>query len=167
MFLFKRKGIYYVHFFDESENRQRRISTRSKKKPEARKFVSGLKEKSSAAKKKNYISLASFKSDYVKIISETHSQSYKRNIEYSFDKFILFLDESKPLSSVTIKDVESFIAETFPENKYGTALIYRTLKSAFNKAITWNYIEVNPFIKVKLPKIPQKNPAFLTEPELL
>ncbi len=33
MFLFKRKGIYYLEYFNEVENRKKRISTKKKKKP--------------------------------------------------------------------------------------------------------------------------------------
>jgi hypothetical protein len=39
MFLFKRKGIYYLEYFDELENRNGRISTRAQLKPDALKFL--------------------------------------------------------------------------------------------------------------------------------
>jgi integrase len=45
-------------------------------------------------------------------------------------------------------------------------MIYRILKSAFEKAVQWNYIESNPFDKIKLPKIPQNKPVFISDIEL-
>ena len=40
------------------------------------------------------------------------------------------------------------------------------MKSAFNKAILWGYLDQNPFNKIKLPKIPKNNPLFIQESEL-
>ena len=37
--------------------------------------------------------------------------------------------------------------------KYAASLYHRTLKAAFNKAVVWNYLEENPFNKIKSPKV--------------
>jgi hypothetical protein len=44
MFIYKRGGIYYLAYFDEIENRNRRISTKKKKKPDALKFLTEFKK---------------------------------------------------------------------------------------------------------------------------
>ncbi|MCH7973040.1 MAG: tyrosine-type recombinase/integrase [Bacteroidetes bacterium] len=166
MFLYKRNGIYYLHYFDESDNRTRRISTRKRKKPEALKFLSNFQKELSTSKRNKYIPLKQFKEEYIRLVGNTLSKSYNRTIDYSFNKLISFLKDNVPLNKITSKDVETFISENFNKHKYGTALTYRTLKSAFNKAIDWNYISLNPFVKVKLPKIPKKYPVFINETEL-
>lgn len=166
MFLYKRNGFYYLNYFDEFENRTRRISTRKRKKPEALKFLSNFQNELSAAKRNKYISLKQYKEEYIHLVGNTLSASYNKTIDYSFDKLISFLKDNVPLNKITSKDVETFISENFNKHKYGTALTYRTLKSAFNKAIDWNYIEANPFVRVRLPKIPKKNPMFINETEL-
>ncbi len=40
MFLFRRRGIYYIKYLDEAENRIRRVSTHCKLKQDATKFLS-------------------------------------------------------------------------------------------------------------------------------
>ena len=48
----------------------------------------------------------------------------------------------------------------------GAELYLRTLKAALNRAVDWEYIEVNPFNKVKLPKSQKTFPVFINEKEL-
>lgn len=43
MYLFKRQGYFHVEYFDEAENRTRRISTHATRKDEALKFLSDFK----------------------------------------------------------------------------------------------------------------------------
>lgn len=56
---------------------------------------------------------------------------------------------------------------TSASSKHSASLYYRTLKAAFNKAVVWNYIEVNPFVKIKTPKVPKSFPVFINESELI
>ena len=51
-------------------------------------------------------------------------------------------------------------------SKFSASLYYRTIKAAFNKAVIWNYINENPFNKIKAPKTSQSLPAYLTYEEL-
>ena len=90
MYLAKRKnGIYYIQYFNEEENRARRISTGKRKKNEALKFLSEFKSKLNA-KKVRYILIEEFKDEYVSFIGDTHSESYLRSIKLSFNQFIRF-----------------------------------------------------------------------------
>ncbi len=50
--------------------------------------------------------------------------------------------------------------------KKGAALYYRTLKASFTRAIELEYIEKNPFVKVRLSKMEKSFPVFITESEL-
>ena len=70
------------------------------------------------------------------------------------------------LSFYNFRLIDNFISQTFERTNRGAALYYRTLKAAFNKAENWNYIPGNPFKKVKLPKLPQCLPAFITSEQL-
>lgn len=166
MFIFKRSGYYHLEYFDEQDNRVRRISTKSKSKPEALKFLMDFKDKQKEGLQNKYISLAQFKDEYYKYVTTTKSRGYIRTVNYSFDKLINFLSSDFVLVKISVKNIEEFISNGFEESKYGTALTYRTLKSAFNKAINWNYISINPFVKVKLPKLPKPNPAYINHTQL-
>lgn len=44
MFIFKRKGIYYLEYLDKVENRNKRVSTKKRKKTEALKFLTEFKK---------------------------------------------------------------------------------------------------------------------------
>ena len=166
MFIFKRNAYYYLEYFDDQENRIKRVSTRSKTMPKALKFLTVFKEKLEQKEHTEYITLAQFKIEYSKYAVNTKSSGYVRTINYSFEKLINFLSADIPLSKISIKNIEEFISDKFESSKYGTALSHRTLKSAFNKAINWNYISSNPFVKVKLPKLPKPDPVFITHQQL-
>ena len=166
MFIFKRNGYYHLEYFDEQDNRIRRISTRSKTKPEALRFLMDFKSKQKEKLQSKYISLSQYKGEYLKYVTNTKSKGYIRTVNYSFNKLIKFLGDDIALSKINVKNIEEFVSSGFELNKYGTALTYRTLKSAFNKAISWNYIPVNPFVKVRLPKLPKPDPVYITHLEL-
>ncbi len=166
MFIFKRSGYYHLEYFDEQDNRVRRISTKTKSKPEALRFLMDFKVKQKEKLQHKYISLSQFKEEYLKFATNTKSKGYIRSIKYSFDKLINFLSDDTPLLKISVKNIEEFVSNGFEVNKYGTALTYRTLKSAFNKAINWNYISINPFVKVKLPKLPKPDPAYINHSQL-
>ncbi|MGD1006034.1 MAG: site-specific integrase [Ignavibacteriaceae bacterium] len=166
MFLFKRNGYYHLEYFDESENRIKRISTKSKTKPEALKFLTDFKSKYIDIPKVKFTTIKQFQKDYLTSIENIRTDSSKRSVKFSFDKLIAFLKEDYPLSKITNRDIENYINSHFQISKYTTALVYRTLKSAFTKAVEWNYISDNPFKKVKLPKLPKPIPSFINEDEL-
>jgi integrase len=72
-----------------------------------------------------------------------------------------------PLENISTKIIDQYISSVFSKSKYAASLYYRTLKAAFNKAVVWNYIEVNPFHKIKTPKTPSSFPVFISEAELI
>lgn len=111
------------------------------------------------------VSIVMFKDEYIKAVSYTKSDKYLRSIKYSFETFIKFTDNI-PLNRIDPKLVESFVNQTFSKSKFSARLYYKTLKAAFNKAVNWGYIVVNPFSKVTFPKIQKSNPAYISQIEL-
>jgi integrase len=61
--------------------------------------------------------------------------------------------------------LEEFISIAYKRSKYSAKQNFNNLRSRFNKAISWGYIETNPFKKISIPKIPYNNPRFLNESE--
>ena len=167
MYLGKRKsGIYFIEFFDDSTSKIRRVSTGSHTKPDALKFLSEYKgdlqehlnEKNRIRKK----TLSSFKDEYVKFMSSTHSKKYLMSIELAFKKFEEHLGKEKYIELISQRDVQIFASETYKRTKYSAFLYLRTLKAAFTRAAEWGFITENPFKKIRLPKIPQNYPVFIT-----
>jgi len=114
----------------------------------------------------NSHSLSMFKKEYLEFLRPMKSKHYITSIELSFNQFISFCGDI-PLNKINTQIIDRFISTTFARTQRGAHQYYRTLKAAFNKAIEWNYIESNPFTKVKFPRLTKVYPVFLTEDDLL
>ena len=173
MFLAKHhKSPFYqiVYFIDGKRNS---ISTQTKVKSEAMEFL--VKFKNSVEEipqeiitqvEESTIILSEFMQEYISYLTPTKSSKYISTIKYSSNQFISFAGDIE-LSKIENRLIDKFIISAFSRTQRGTHLFYRTLKAALNKAIEWNYISVNPFIKVKFPKLSKPFPAFISEDELL
>jgi site-specific recombinase XerD len=167
LFLFKRNGIYQVQYFDEAENRVKRVSTKSKIKSDALKFLSEFKKNLTKNEKVEYINLEEFRKIYLEYANTAFSKSYiKRGIEYSFNTILKDIDVKTPLLRLHTNQLEKVLLAHYQKSKTGAHSIYRTLKSAFQKAIQWKYLTENPFKSIKLPKVNKNHPLFITLEDL-
>lgn len=71
------------------------------------------------------------------------------------------------LEMISSRIIDQFISSASASSKNSASPYHRTLKAAFNKAVVWNYIEVNPFDKIKAPRVPKSLPLFISECELI
>ena len=115
--------------------------------------------------KKSGIKLNDFLNAYREFKSILHSESYSRDIKYTF-KLLIESVGNIPLEQLKKESLEIFLHKTYLTSPHAAALYYRTLKAAFSKAIEWNYISSNPLIKIKLPGIPKKYPVFIDASDL-
>ncbi len=115
---------------------------------------------------KNTLTLSQFKEEYLSYAKPVKSKKYLDSIAYSFKYFIEYAGDL-PLDRIETRTVDKFINVTFTRTQRGAHLYYRTLKAALNKAVEWNYISINPFTKVKFPKLSKTFPVFISEDELL
>ena len=167
MFLFKRNGVYQLQYLDEVENKVKRISTKSRIKSDALKFLSDFKKNLSKKEKVEYITLEEFRKVYLEYSNSAFSKSYvKRAIEYSFNTVLKDIDGHTPLLRLSVKQLETSLITRYQKSNYGTHLIYRTLKSAFQKAVQWKYLTENPLKYFKLPKVSKSYPSFISLNEL-
>src|SRR5690606_13028275 len=113
------------------------------------------------------IKLSSFFEEYKTYITNTYSEKYlKKAVIPSFTSLQNKIPDL-PLENISSKIIDQYISSVFSKSKYAASLYYRTLKAAFNKAVVWNYIEVNPFNKIKTPKTPSSLPVFISEADLI
>ncbi len=165
MFIFKRGKYYHLEYFDE-DDRLRRITTGENKKTDALKFLAdfgvGIKKKS----KLTFITLEQFRVKYYDYACQTMSENYCRNIESSFKFLGQHFSSDTPIKNIRMNQLESILLQKFQTAKFSSALTYRTIKSAFQKAVQWGYIAHNPIKEIKLPKIPKSFPAFINNIEL-
>ncbi len=165
MFLFKRRGYFYVDYFDGAENRRKRISTHATRKDEALRFLSEFKDRLSESQKPDFISLSRFTEAYNQYVKNRHTPNYFLTVERSLGALKVFAGDI-PLKDADRRLLESFFDSVSERSKNTSNLYYCTLAAAFSKAVEWNYLSENPLKKIKLTKIPKRLPVFLTEPEL-
>ncbi len=169
MFLTKdSKSPYYqlVYFVD---GKRTKISTKTSDGEEAEKFKVTFNPKSKAEPTQERISinLSSFASEYKYYVSNTHSEKYlTKAVIPSFVRLQKFLPDI-PLDNISSRNIDQFISSVASKAKFAASLYYRTLKAAFNKAVVWNYLEENPFNKIKAPKVPKSFPVFISQAELI
>jgi len=110
--------------------------------------------------------LKDFTEEY--LINSKHNKAKKT---YEGDKLVVkhlleFYPMTRELNTIETKDAENFLFHLRKKAPLGVYNYHRTLKTMFNKAIEWNYLKTNPFLRVKLPRRQEKNPAFITQDEL-
>ncbi len=166
MFLLKRGNKWYVEYFDEREKRNKRVSTKTSKKSEALIFVSEFQRKvSSKPVLEEDFTLQGFSDKYFAYLTATHSVKYARDAKSAFAKLISFAGNI-PLDNLNRKILEDFFVSSFKRAKYETARNYRTIKAALKRALDWSDMSHNPVEKVKLPRLPQNLPLYITEDKL-
>ena len=162
--------IYFVN------GKRTKVSTKTANKKEAEKFLKSFvpkpKEKiigkeQQPKEKTVSIKLSSFVEEYKTYISNTYSEKYlKKAVKPSFAALQKHIADM-PLQTISTRIIDQFISSVSASSKHSASLYYRTLKAAFNKAVIWNYIENNPFNKIKTPKVPKSFPVFISESELI
>jgi len=115
---------------------------------------------------KEVITLRVFCEEYKDFIKSNRSENYYNSVVIALKHLVDYFGVQKSISSIAYKDVEMFMTELQKKVSKGYRVYYRTLKAAFNKAVDWNYIDKNYFVKIKLPKKNRLNPAFIDEAEL-
>jgi len=161
--------IYFVN------GKRTKISTRTANRKEAEKFLKSFvpqpKEKKvepeEPKEKKVSIKLSCFIEEYKTYVRNTYSEKYlKKAVRPSFMAFQKHIKDI-PLNQISTRIIDQFISSASASSKHSASLYHRTLKAAFNKAVVWNYLEDNPFNKIKAPKVPKSFPVFISESELI
>jgi len=112
------------------------------------------------------ISIKKFADEFIEITTLSCSKGYiGRSVKPAFKHLILHFG-NVDLGEINNYKAEKFLLSHFQKSKHSALLYHRVLKAAFNKALSWDYIETNPFVGFKLPKVQLKAPKFITIEEL-
>ena len=142
------------------EGKRKKRSTKKKLKSEALNYLSVFRENLEKEKEIKIVFIQDFETEYLSYIKSMRAASYHRSIKYTMDCMIAFTGNLK-LNQLDYRLMEKFILKQYESSKSCSALYYRTLKSAFEKALSWGYIKENPFRKFKSPKVPKTFPVFI------
>ncbi len=115
---------------------------------------------------KEKITIQMFAKEYGDLIKQNRSEAYYTSVNISFKYLTNYFGSLRLIQSIGLKDIESFISHLQHKAAKGYRVYVRTLKAAFNKAVDWCYLRDNYFLKVKLPKKQQVNPAYIDKRQL-
>jgi len=95
-----------------------------------------------------------------------HSPTNTKRIEYVLKRFKNHI-ASAQLSEIDTQTIEEYKAKRLKCCKPCTVNIeLRSLRSMFNTAVRWDLIKKNPFLGLKLVRIPKTYPKYLTKEEI-
>jgi len=110
-------------------------------------------------------SLSIFQEEYLKYVRTNMAKKTYDNAQRVLKQFGNFIG-NKPLNKIGARDLEQYKEERKKSVKIATVnMDVRTLKAAFQIAVNWEWIEKNPFEKVKEIRSPKKDPRPLTREE--
>ncbi len=168
MFLTKRPGspYYYIVYFVDGKRTKK--STGSANRGEAEKYLKEFQSQPQhleEAEKNIEIKISRFEKEYLSYLENNKSKHYIRSVNLSFNQFISQVNDLT-LNQISIKTIDKFISAIYSRSPYAARLYYATLKAAFTKAVNWEYLNENPFRKIKAPRLSRKNPVFISDIEL-
>jgi len=166
MFLTKRlNGYYYLYYNDEATGKRQKVSTKTKLKAEAMKFLKDFKIDSKPMKPE-IIYLETLQFEVLKYTHSNLSPATHRLYITALKNLLSFLG-NKPVKQVTTKELDNYKNKRADEIKKATVNIELTcIKAVFNLALKWDFITDNPAKEVRKFKIEQKEILNFTDTEL-
>ena len=167
MFLTKRSstGYYYLFYVDESGHRHA-VSTRSKLKSEALKFLQAFRQEDcEQAPRHGDVPLSAFTMEFLAHSASIHTPKNVLANRVALTEFRRVCGDLT-LNRVGVREIERFLVVKIEEASIWTARKYHlALGAAFETARRWGYINANPFRSVPHPKPPEVTPVFFTVEE--
>jgi site-specific recombinase XerD len=163
--LSKRSNGYYYVFYDTPSGKRTCISTKTKYKSEAVKFLSNFKEEINKRNdpKSSSISLKEFIQEFLQYSHTIHTsktvKAYGQSLSYL----------QKYFGDAQLKEITNGKLIKYFENRITISSIYQARKdlicfsSSFNYAIKQGLIKQNPCKGIRRFRIPEKQPLFFSE----
>jgi len=168
--IYKRPGspYWWIRWAENGETRRESLKTEDE---DEAGILKGEKDKArlfgASGMSSPYLKLDTFLKEYL-----SHRKKTCRDPKtYEKDKSIIEpfskAHEGRSLSSIDFKTMESHLTSVAQETSPGNANVhYRHLKTAFNKAVSWRYLPISPFVGLKQFAGTQKTPRFLMGKEV-
>lgn len=158
-------GLYYVWYIDRDGKRQK-ISTGTKLKQEATKFLVDFAHKQRAEEAQPApLKLSQFTQEFLAHSACVHAPKTRQLYATALKELSRFLGDPL-LSEVTPRVIEEFIHTKQRSVADATVRTYFThLSAAFETGRQWHHIATNPFKEAKKPGVAEVVPVFLTEEE--
>ncbi len=167
MFIYKHKNGFYYVYYENTEGKRRKVSTKAKLKNEALNFLANFQQelKKREESKLQSINLQQFSFEFLRHFEPGHSPKsladYRttfRQLEKHFGNTDLITFPPNAISEY----IEARIRET---SLYAARKDYINLSACFNYAVKNRYLHDNPCKQVSKPRVPEKLPMFFSEAE--
>lgn len=167
MYLSKHSNGYYYIYFNTDTGKRNSISTRTKTKAEAIKFLSSFKEeiKKRQIEKLNSVTLFDYVNNFLAQSVLNHTKKTVRTYKLSLKYLKLYL------GNVTLKEITPSKMTEYFQQRTKSSSIYQSRKdlicinSLFNRAIAEGYLISNPCKEIRRYRIPEKQPLYFSEKE--
>lgn len=160
MFLTKRKnGFYYLCY--TKNNKRNFVSTSSKNKSEALKFLRDFKITENN-KPQLLIKQAIF--NYLKYSESVHSFKTTKDLQFSLNRFANFTKDI-PVESINREQIENFLIKRSLISMFASSKDLRYLKMFFNHCLDNELIKTSPVKNIKRIKTPEKQPTYFSKAE--
>jgi site-specific recombinase XerD len=164
MYLVKRNKFYHVYYRD-AEGTMKTYSTKKTSKREAMEVLNQTQSLQPVKKNLDSILFSDFVNKFIEYAKVNFSPSYVEQFQYSFRELKKEMGD-KYLTDITFSDIDRMVNKRRALGKNtSTNTFIICLKSSFNRAIEWGYLEANPAKRIKQKKIPKNYPSFITEEE--
>ncbi|MCZ7558514.1 MAG: tyrosine-type recombinase/integrase [Bacteroidia bacterium] len=159
VWLQKRANGYYYARYQLPDGSEKWRSTGKRTKREAMAFVQAHAEPQKKLVPVRLVTFADRVCEYVKA-----NQAYRTFLSYdlALRSFIRIIGD-KMLEDVTRADVDKFkIARMSEISSITVNIQLRSLRAIFNLGVRWELMQSNPFTNVKMIRLPERVPVFLT-----
>jgi integrase len=158
-YLFRRRNkVYYIGYWQDGRKRWK--STRCRTKPDALKSLTRFKDLFTEDPVPTLLS--AFIQDFHYHAEATYRPKTLELFDRSLRLLFSLLGEIS-LRSVSQKHVDTYKAHRLVNHSPVTvSMELRALRSAFNRALRWNLVTENPFVRVSVPTLPQSAPLYLS-----
>ncbi len=167
MFLTKLKnGYYYVYFIDINSKRNK-ISTRTKIRSEAKKFLISFQSTFNERKREKLepLTLKQFRWKFLKHSESIHAWKTTLDYKSTFNEMESYFGNIL-LTEFTHRSIEEFIQMKIRKVSLHTGRRHLiNIKAMFSKAVAHGYLESNPAKNIKRIKPPERLPLFFTREE--
>jgi len=163
MYLFKHQNGFYYIIYKNSNNKKSRISTKSKLKSEAHKFLGEFTNQLVERKRiaHNSIELNAFIRNYSAHSESVHRPKTTESLKWVFKDFNKYLGNPL-LHEITLKQIQDYLSFKRKVSVYTAQKHLAYLRSAFNYGVKHNFITKNYFKDIPNYKIPEKQMKYFS-----
>ena len=167
MYLFKRSnGRYYIRY-QQLNGKMTCISTGTKSKSDAWKFVTNFRKELDIreSQKTIPIKLKDFFREFLKYSESVHRPKHTETLEASFNVIMRYFGD------IELSELKTANLQKYAEDRLRNVSVYSVkrdkanLSSALTYSIACNYLKNNIAKMIRLPKLPEKQPLFFSDIE--